>query len=90
MKDIKNSIVATDKGRIKDATIRIADKESDNENGKGVKNSIIANGESQITNVTIDINRTKKKSFWRGSIAGGVVASLIAAAIWYFVQKFLE
>ena len=40
-------------------------------------------------NKNINTNEVKKISFCYGFL-GGVVASLIASAIWYFVQRIIE
>jgi hypothetical protein len=44
---------------------------------------------STNTNTNINIKDVKKTSFWYG-VLGGVVAAIIAKAIWYFIQRIIE
>jgi hypothetical protein len=83
---INNSVVATDKSTITNATIKSDNKETTQ--NSNIENSVVAQNESQITNVSIEITREKRKSFWKGFF-GGVITSVVASAIWYFIQKFI-
>ena len=52
------------------------------------KDSISADRGSTITNASIDKsnNKIKKRSFWKGFLVG-VLASLVANIIWFFIQN---
>lgn len=85
---IKNSIVATDNSMVKDAAIKSNNKDATQDSS--IENSVVAQNGSQITNATIDITKEKRKSFWNGFSIGGIIASMVASAIWYFIQKIIE
>ena len=89
--EIKNSVVATDNSTISNATIKGTQSENTNESATigAIKNSIVAQRDSQITGAVVDIKHEKKKSFWKGFI-GGVITSVVASAIWYFIQRIIE
>lgn len=55
-----------------------------------IKDSIIATGGSKIKNVKIDnsIIIEKRKSFLKGFF-WGILSSVIASAIWYFIENIL-
>ena len=85
---INNSVVATDNSTIDSATIN-SNQNTVVENN-AINNSIIAEKGSQITNATIDIAKERRKSFWSGFSIGGIVMSVVASAVWYFIQKLIE
>jgi hypothetical protein len=84
---INNSIVATANSTISDATIKSSSKETTQ--NSNIKNSIVAGKGGQITGASINIKHEKKKSFWNGFFVG-VLSSVVASAIWYFIQKLLS
>jgi len=86
--NISNSIIASGKSSIKDAKINIA--EGNKNETSGISNSIIAKNESDIENVSITVKKEKRKSFWNGFTFGSLIASLLASAIWYYIQKMIE
>ena len=51
-----------------------------------IKNAAIIDKQQ---NVKIDITKEKRKSFRNGFLSG-VIASLVASAIWYFFQRIIE
>ena len=85
---INNSVVANNNSTISNSTIKSTDEEIKQD--YNIKNSVVAQNGSQITNASIDITKEKRKSFWNGFSIGGIMASLIASAIWYFIQKSIE
>lgn len=84
---INNSIVATDNSTISDATIKSSSKETTQ--NSNIENSVVAQNGSQITNATIDITKEKRKSFWNGFSIGGIIASVVASTVWYFIQTYI-
>ena len=92
---INNSVVANNNSTISNSTIKSTDEEykylaTSGKRYYNIKNSVVAQNGSQITNASIDITKEKRKSFWNGFSIGGIIASLIASAIWYFIQKSIE
>lgn len=87
MTKIQDSIVVKGRGKIISPTIN--KRETNNDDTADINSSIVVDGDGEITNPTIDFTKEKKKFFWTGFLSG-VVASLIASAIWYFIQKAIE
>lgn len=89
--NINNSVVATDNSTINNVAIKKTQVKNarNNTTTSGIKNSIIAENGSQITRAVIDIKHVKKKSFWKGFISG-VITSVVASGIWYFIQRLIE
>ncbi|MDR1221975.1 MAG: hypothetical protein LBL07_03730 [Tannerella sp.] len=88
---ISNSVVATGKSTISKATIKVNQDLCDNESSENAttKNSVVAQDGSKITDVAI-VTKEKRKSFWRNFSIGSIIASVVACAIWYFIQKLIE
>ncbi len=55
-----------------------------------IKKSIIATGGSKIKGVKINksINMVERESFLKGFFSG-VIASLLASVIWYYIEKMI-
>lgn len=85
---IKNSVVAADNSTISNATIKSSSKAVSQ--SSNMENSIVAQNGSKITNAIIDIAKEKSKSFWSGFSIGGIISSVVASTIWYFVQRIIE
>ena len=90
--DINNSIVASENSKIINARIKKAQTANERENiiNTAITNSIVAESGSQITDAKINIKNEKRKSFWNGFSIGGIITSLIASAIWCFIQQSIE
>jgi len=91
-KNIKNSVVATDHSTINNATIENNSDSSYYESSRNatIENSIVSQNGSQITNASINISKEKRKSFWNGFSIGSIIMSVVASAIWYFIQRLIE
>jgi hypothetical protein len=87
---INDSVIATDKSTISNATIKSNQTSNNNEASESttISNSVVAKDESQITDASIDITKEKRKSFWSGFI-GGIMMSVIASAMWYIIETYL-
>ena len=88
---ISSSVVATGKSKISNAKIKKNQSKNvnDSTNTDIIESSIVAGGGSQINGAEINLTQEKKKSFWKGFV-GGIVASVLASAIWYFILKIIE
>ena len=60
---------------------------------KNINDSIVADHNSQIKKASIsknnEIHEIKKKSFWKGFLAG-ILSSLVGSIIFYYLKNILE
>jgi hypothetical protein len=90
-KIISNSIVADDNSIIDKATIKnISSSDNKYSDGITIDASVVAQHGSKVTNASIDISKERRQSFWNGFSIGSIITSIIASAIWYFIQQIFE